>query len=179
MCDAKNSPEPAFVSLPPLMFALANQLQFCCPNHFISSGFILSLFFNVLIFHFNILKSKLPHYVKFQGKIHRIPAPIHQNLTKVRPNDPQGPIKPRPFQERGTNIAETGRFSHSAGSVCSGTKTGRPEANTSGTRPVCHLSRISSKHQTSHIFSHLLQDKIHQQLPLQFSLIKYFHFKLI
>ena len=123
MCDAKNSPEPAFVSLPPLMFALANQLQVCCPNHVISSGFILSSFFNVLIFHFNILKSKLPHYVKFQGKIHRIPAPIHQNLTKVRPNDPQGPKKPRPFQERGTNIAKTGQFSHSAGSVCSGTKT--------------------------------------------------------
>ena len=107
---------------------------------------IITTFFNVLIFHFNILKSKLPHYVKFQGKIHRIPAPIHQNLTKVRPNDPQGPIKPRPLQERGTNIAETGQFSHSARSVCSGTKTGRPEANTSGTRPVCHLSRISSKH---------------------------------
>ena len=101
MCDAKNSPEPAFVSLPPLMFALANQLQVCCPNHVISSGFILSSFFNVLIFHFNILKSKLPHYVKFQGKIHRIPAPIHQNLTKVRPNDPPRSQKSKTISGKG------------------------------------------------------------------------------
>ena len=171
MCDAKNTPEPAFVSLPPLMFALANQLQVCCSNHIISSGFIFSSFFNFLIFHFNILKTELPHYVKFQGKIHRIPAPHTPKFDKNRPNDPLGPKKPRPFQERGTNIAETGRFSHSAGSVCSGNKTGRPEANTSGTRPVCHLLRISSKHQTSHIFSHLLQDKIHQQLHLHFSFL--------
>ena len=123
MCDAKNTPEPAFVSLPPLMFALANQLQVCCSNHIISSGFIFSSFFNFLIFHFNILKTELPHYVKFQGKIHRIPAPHTPKFDKNRPNDPLGPKKPRPFQERGTNIAETGRFSHSAGSVCSGTKT--------------------------------------------------------